>query len=88
MDFSLNKSAALVWVSGVLPGEPPTYVVDQLELVESSDYKAAVEYIRASIQLATKTRMPVDAKEILELMSPQFLKRARTLQSWPSELTA
>ena len=85
MDFTLNKNAALVWISGVLPGDPPTYVVDRLDLVDPSDFKEAVEYIRAAIKLASKTRMPVDTKGVLELTTPQYLKRARQLDRWPSE---
>jgi len=86
LDFTLNKNAALVWVSGVLPGDPPTYVVHRLELVEPQGYKNAVEFIRASIRVASKTRMPIDAQGVLELISPQHLKRCRVVGRWPSDI--
>ena len=63
-------------------------MVDRLDLVEAEEYKNAVAYIRASIQLASKTRMPVDAKGVLDLISPQHLKCARALDRWPSDLQA
>ena len=89
LDFKLDTSYALVFVSAVLQqAEGVCYVVDRLEKMDSDQVAKAKQNMKLSISLAERPRSAVDHSQLQEFVTPKSdkqIKRARTLSSYPSD---
>ena len=86
LDFKLDTSHALVFVTSVLPlSDGVCYAVDRMERVEPEHVAKAKQYMKLSISLAEKPRTALDHAQLQEFVTPQSMKRPRTLKYYPSD---
>ena len=87
LEYKLDKGVAIVFVTALqkVQGEC-TCIVDRMELISTQDEVQKVQkYMEAMHHMSCSPRQAQDSKRACEFITPESMKRARTIQAYPSD---
>ena len=88
LDYTLDRRVAVVRVTAILKEKDAiTCVIDHMEPLSSdaSEKQKAIRYTQVMQQLSTSPRAMKDLKRAAEFVTPDSMKKARSIQAYPSD---
>ena len=88
LDYTLDRRVAVVRVTAILKEKDAiTCVIDHMEPLSSdaSEKQKAIRYMQVMQQLSTSPRAMKDLKRAAEFVTPDSMKKARSIQAYPSD---
>jgi hypothetical protein len=88
LDYTLDRRVAVVRVTAILKEKDAiTCVIDHMEPLsnDASEKQKAIRYTQVMQQLSTSPRAMKDLKRAAEFVTPDSMKKARSIQSYPSD---
>ena len=88
LDYKLDRRVAVVYVTALQKEKNiMTCIVDRMETLDDSSEKIekAKGYMRVMQQMSTGPRNMKDLKLALQFVTPESMKRARTISAYPSD---
>ena len=88
LDYKLDRRAAVVYVTAIQKDKDlVTCVVDRMEPLDVSceQMEKVKRYFKVMQQMSTGPRNMKDIKRALEFVTPESMKRARSISAYPSD---
>jgi len=87
LEYKLDKGVAIVFVTALQKVQDEcTCIVDRMELIPTKDEVQKVQkYMEAMHHMSCSPRQAQDSKRACEFITPESMKRARTIQAYPSD---
>jgi hypothetical protein len=88
LDYKLDRRAAVVYVTALQKEKDlVTCIVDRMEPLDVSSEKMekVKRYFKVTQQMSTGPRNMKDIKRALEFVTPESMKRARSISAYPSD---
>jgi len=88
LDYKLDRRVAVVYVTALQKDKDfMTCIVDRMEPLDDSSEKIekTERFMKVMQQLSTGPRNMKDIKRALQFVTPESMKRARTISAYPSD---
>jgi hypothetical protein len=88
LEYKLDRATAVVFVTAIQKEKDEvTCIVDRMELVSTSQDEAqkVEKYMQVMHRMSCSPRQAQDSKRACEFVTPDSMKRARTIEAYPSD---
>jgi len=88
LEYKLDRGIAIVFVTAIQKDKDElTCIVDRMELISTSqdEVQKVQKYMEVMHQISCSPRQAQDSKRACEFVTPESMKRARTIQAYPSD---